>query len=124
MDYTIELSENRMFLKVKAMSQINIDIVRQWSADIDEKSRAMNIRRFLFDVRSAHNVATILENILFAHKDSAELKLSKNVRSAILVSETDGSHNLAETALRNAGYNVRIFKDELTAVEWLEKERR
>jgi hypothetical protein len=121
MNYTIELSENRRILVVKATGPINIDTVRQWSEDIDTRSRATDIRRFLFDVRSAQNIGTVLENYTFAYRDSKEINLQRNVRSAILVSETDPSHEFSATTLRNAGYNVRIFTDESSAVEWLEE---
>lgn len=121
MNYSIKLSENQRFLEVKTTGKINIDVIRQWSADIEKRSRAMDIRRFLFDVRSAQNVSTVLENYDFAYRDSVELNLQRNVRSAILVSETDQSHDFAETTLRNAGYNVRIFTDESSAVKWLEE---
>ncbi|MEJ2656991.1 MAG: hypothetical protein P8012_07305 [Desulfobacterales bacterium] len=124
MNYTIKLSENQRFLEVKATGQINIDIIRQWSKDIEKKSRAMDIRKFLFDVRSARNVSIAAENYFFAHRDSIELNLQRNVRSAILVSETDRSHDFTETTLRNAGYNVRIFTDKSSAVKWLEEDSR
>jgi len=121
MSYTITLSESRKFLEVKATGPITIDIVRQWSADIEKMSRAMDIRRFLFDVRTAQNVCTVLENYFFAYRNSMELNLPRDVRSAILVSERDQSHDFVETTLRNAGYNVRIFTDESSAVKWLEE---
>ena len=124
MNYTIKLSKNQKFLGVKAEGQINIDIARQWSADVEKKSRAMGIQRFLFDVRDAQNVGTVLENYIFAYQDSMKLNLPKSVRSAILVSETDRSHDFVETTFKNAGYNVKIFTDKSSAVKWLEKDSR
>lgn len=124
MNYTIELSENQKFLQVKTTGQINIDIIRQWSEDIEKKSHALDIQKFLFDVRSAQNVSTVLENYLFAYRDSMELNLPRQVRSAILICEKDRSHDFVETTFRNAGYNVRIFTDESSAVKWLEEDSR
>ena len=121
MNYTIKLSENKKFLEVKVKGQINKDIARQWSADIAKKSRELDIRSFLFDVRSAQNVATVMEQYTFAYQDSEKLNLLKDVRSAILISETDRSHDFVETSFKNAGYDVRIFTDKLSAVKWLEE---
>ena len=122
MNYTIKLSKNKKFLEVKVKGQINKDIARQWSADVAKKSRELDIRSFLFDVRSAQNVATVMEQYTFAYQDSEELNLpKKDVRSAILISETDRSHNFVETTFKNAGYDVRLFTDKLSAVKWLEE---
>jgi len=123
MSYTIKPSVDQKFLQLKSMNQINMDIVRQWSADVEKKSREMNIRKFLFDVRSTHNVSILLEGYVFAYRDFLLLNLSRDVRSAILISEEDLSHNFTETTLRSAGYDVRIFTDESSAVEWLEEEK-
>ena len=121
MDYTIKLSKNKKFLEVKVKGQINKDIARQWSADIAKKSRELDIRSFLFDVRSAQNVATVMEQYTFAYQDSEELNLPKDVRSAILIGETDRSHDFVETSFKNAGFDVRIFTDKSSAVKWLEE---
>lgn len=121
MNYTIKLSKNKKFLEVKVMCQINKDIARQWSADVAKKSRELDIRRFLFDVRSAQNVGTVMEQYTFAYQDSEELNLPKDVRSAILISETDRSHDFVETSFKNVGFDVRIFTDKSSAVKWLEE---
>ena len=121
MNYTIKLSENKKYLEVEVKGQINKDIARQWSADIAKKSRELDIRSFLFDVRSAQNVATVTEQYTFAYQDSEELNLPKDVRSAILISETDRSHDFVETSFKNAGFDVRIFTDKSSAVKWLEE---
>ena len=118
-DYTIELSENRNFFRVRVKGQVTTDLARQWNADLEERNRSLGIKRFLFDVRSASNVSSIIENYLFAYEDTVKLDMSRNVRSAILISEGDQSHDFIETAFRNAGYNVRIFNDESSAVKWL-----
>jgi len=52
------------------------------------------------------------------------LDLQKNARSAILTSRDDRSHDMVETFMRNAGYNVRIFTDESAAVAWLDDDAR
>ena len=124
MNYTIKLSKNQKFLEVKVIDKINKDIARQWSVEVAKKSRELDIRRFLFDVRSAQNVATVLDKYTFAYQDSVELNLPKDIRSAILVSETDRSHDFVETTFKNAGYDVRIFTDKLSAVKWLEEGNR
>ena len=100
------------------------DLAGQWYADLEERNRSLDIKRFLFDVRSANNVSSIIENYLFAYEGSASLDMPRDVRSAILISEEDHSHDFIEVTFRNAGYNVRIFTDESSAVKWLEENAR
>lgn len=121
MDYTIELSDDQKFFRVKVRGRVTTDLARQWYADLEDRNRSLGVKRFLFDVRSASNVSSVIENYLFAYEDTVELDMSRDVRSAILVSEGDRSHDFVETTFRNAGYNVKIFTDESSAVKWLEE---
>ncbi len=120
MTYTIALSEDKKFLIMRAKGDFTIDIARQWSAEITERSLELNIQGFLFDVRLARNACSVLENYNHAFRDSDNLHLIKKVRSAILISEDDRSHDFVETTFRNAGFNVKIFTDESAAVKWLQ----
>lgn len=123
-DYIIELSENQKFFRVRVKGQVTTDLARQWSVDLAERNRSLGIKGLLFDVRSANNVSSIIENYLFTYEGSVSLDMSRNIRSAILVSEEDRSHDFIEITFRNAGYNVRIFTDESVAVKWLEENTR
>ena len=121
MKYTVSPSDNNKFLLMKALGDFTIDIARQWSVEISETGRKMNINRFLFDVRMARNACSIMENYNHAYNDPDNLHLLKGIRSAILVSKGDQSHSFVETTFRNAGLNVKIFTDESVAVKWLEE---
>jgi len=90
--------------------------------ELTEMSHAHGILHFLFDVRDVKNVSTILENYMFSYNEAEELKLQKNVRSAILVNQEDESHDFVETTMKNVGYNVRLFTDEASALKWMEQE--
>jgi hypothetical protein len=119
-DYSIEVSDRQTFLRVTTTGSISIELVRQWSVDVEARSRATGVRRYLFDVRSAKNACSAIESYMFAYKEAAALNLSRVVRSAILVGADDKSHDFVETTMRNAGFNVRLFSDEATAIAWLE----
>lgn len=106
---------------MKALGDFTIDIAKQWSVELSDMGRQMNIKRFLFDVRMARNACSILENYNHAYHDPDNLHLLKDIRSAILVDEGDQSHNFVETTFLNAGLNIKIFTDESVAVKWLEE---
>jgi hypothetical protein len=98
---------------------ITAELARKFGKATDELSRAEGIRNRLFDVRLAPNVETVAGNYDFAYKDMAELEIPRNARAAILTTPGDDSHDFVETAVRNAGYNVRSFTSEPDAVAWL-----
>jgi hypothetical protein len=119
MSYKVAISENGSFVICKVTGQFTADVAKQFTIEMDRVSRASGIKRFLTDVRNAPNVSDVFQNYSFVNTDMTELKLQKDVRSAILVSATDTSHDFVETASRNAGYNVRVFDDEGGAAAWL-----
>jgi len=47
--------------------------------------------------------------------------LSTSARVALLVAPEDHSHDFVELVVRNAGYNVRLFRNEGQAKSWIEK---
>ncbi len=85
-------------------------------------SRATNIKRLLTDVRGAPNISSVYQNYEYAYKDMIDLKLQRDVRSAILVDDADTTHDFLETVVRNAGYNLQVFRSESAAIAWLNEE--
>ena len=120
MGYTISVSEDGKYLRV----QVNEPMTRKLAGRIGQEMNATgaehNLKCYLYDLRNAPNVESPATNYFFAHEDTVALRLDKSVRSAILVSPDDRSHDFAETVLLNAGYNVRLFGDEAAAIAWLE----
>ena len=119
MGYSISLSENKKYIICRVNGKITRDVARQFTGELDRLSRSHKIKRFLTDVRDAQNALSTFEKYDFAYKDMAEMDLQRDVRSAVLVGETDKTHDFVATVTQNAGYGVRIFHDEDTAIEWL-----
>lgn len=120
MGYQIELSDDGKYIRIRISGEMTVELAHEFSAKLQEMSRQTGVKRFLFDSRGAQNASSMLENYSFAYRDSEALGLERNVRSAILVSHGDKSHNFIEITMRNAGFNVRLFTSEAMAVEWLE----
>jgi hypothetical protein len=62
-----------------------------------------------------------VRNYEFANKEMVDFGFSRRSRSALLVRPDDRSHDFIETAFLNAGYAVKLFTDEVSAISWLEK---
>ncbi|MDY6943545.1 MAG: hypothetical protein SVU69_11130 [Pseudomonadota bacterium] len=120
-NYDISISGNGNYIICRVDVPITKEIARDYSLDVDRLSREKNIKRFLFDLRRAPNIESTFDNYDYAYEDMPDMRLQRDVRSAVLVSPDDHSHDFPETVMRNAGYNVRLFTDLEAAVVWLEE---
>jgi len=121
MNFRVFLSENRKYIICRVYDPMTTDTAVAFSREMDRLSREHGIKRFLTDVRAAPNTSSVMENYSFTQIEMSELGLQKDVRSAILASQSDRSHDFVEFASRNAGFNVRLFDDETAAIAWLEQ---
>ncbi len=122
MSYTITISENGKYIICRVTGPMTAEVAQEFAGEMDNLSRAKNIKRFLTDVREAPNISTINQNYEYAYQGMKDLKLQRGVRSAILVDPADTTHDFVETVAMNAGYNVRVFRDEHAAIAWLSEE--
>jgi hypothetical protein len=120
MSHAISISDCGRYLICRVSKPITIETALAFSMALDAASRAHGIKRFLVDVRNAPNLANTVQNYHFANTDMAALDLQRDVRSAMLVAPWDHSHDFVETFTQNAGYGVRLFRDEAAAIAWLE----
>jgi len=123
MSHSASLSENGKFIVCKLNELITLDVAKEFALEVDRLSRATGVKRVFTDVRGAPNVLSVFENYDFAYKILESIQIQRDVRAAILIDQTDRTHNFAETVIRNAGYNVRLFQDEEAAITWLFEEK-
>ena len=122
MSYTLTISENGRYIICKVNGPVTVEVAQAFGRDMDRLSHAQNIKRFLTDVRGAPNMSTPFQNYGFAYQDMKDMKFQRDVRSAILADLADTTHDFLETAAYNAGYTVRVFHDEDSAIAWLDEE--
>jgi len=122
MNYKTFLSENGKY----AICEVTGLITRENSLEFTEAANrllhAANVHRLLTDVRNASNALGVLGNYSYAYDSMGSLNLRKDVCSAVLVDKDDRSHDFLETVALNAGYTVRIFRDEEAAISWLNED--
>jgi hypothetical protein len=119
MSYSVSLSEKGNFIICMPNGPITLDVAKEFALESDRLSRDTGVKRFLADFRSTPNILSVSQNYDFAYKVMGILHIQKDIRAAILISQTDKTRDFTETVLRNAGYNVRLFKDEEAAIAWL-----
>lgn len=121
MKYQVSISKEGDYIKVEVLQPMTSELGRQSGIDAARLGNERIIKNFLFDVRKAPNVQSIVHDYYFVYEEMDALGFKSGSRSALLVSPNDKSHDFIETAFRNAGFNVRIFTDESSAISWLKK---
>ena len=119
MDYNISVAEDGKYILVKVNKPMTVELGRQCGDDSAKLGARLDVNTYLFDLRSAPNLERVTGNYNFAYEDMDNFGFKKGTRSALLVNKKDKSHDFIETAFRNAGFNVRLFCDEDSAVAWL-----
>src|SRR5690606_7919961 len=119
MSHQAYISEDQTYIICEVTSDVTREVARDFNMTVDALSRRSHIKRFLIDVRSVKNVMGTGENYNFTYKSMKAMELQRDVRVATLVGIKDSSHHFLETLARNAGYNMRIFRDEGAALKWL-----
>ena len=122
MEYETSISESGGYISVKVNQPMTNDLGRRLGTDVARLANEKNIKKFLVDVRKAPNLHSVTDDYVYAYKDMDNFGFTKSMQSALLISPDDSSHDFIATVFRNAGYQVKIFTDENTAISWLEKE--
>lgn len=120
MDYDISVSKNEKYILVKVNKPMTNNLGRRCGADATELGKSKNIKCYLFDLRGAPNIENVMNNYEFAYRDMDNFHFPRGTRSALLTDPDDKSHDFMETVFRNAGFNVRLFTCENSAIAWLE----
>ena len=122
MDYKISLDENLSCIFIKFFNAMTSEVGIRCGAEIVPISERKHIKRFLFDVREAPNTQTDVQNYHFATEEISDFGFPHDSRSAFLINPNDTSHDFITTLFLNAGYRVKSFTDEESAISWLTKE--
>ena len=121
MKYDLSVSESGAYILVRVKEPMTRTLACQIAIDLISLSSQEGITRYLYDVRTAPNVESVVDNYEFANKDMKSVHATRKAHAAILVAPGDRSHDFTETVMRNAGYDVRLFVDDSEAVRWLEE---
>jgi len=97
-------------------------LLKDFIGETAKKANECGIDNFLFDLRNAPNRANIIDHYEMVYERSPKLGFKSRSKHALVVSQKDiVDYSFVETILINAGYQSKMFKDELSAIEWLEK---
>ncbi|MCZ7557209.1 MAG: STAS/SEC14 domain-containing protein [Bacteroidia bacterium] len=121
MHYHMDIPDHGTYVRVIVTGNITREFAGRYSVASKALADQHGLKRFLFDLRGARNVESTIQNYQYAYTDMPRFELDRLSRAAIIRDVDDHSHDFIELVARNAGYNVRIFVSEDTAIAWLQE---
>ena len=122
MKYEISFSDRKTYLHVRVNEPVTAVLLKSFIGETAEKANEYMIDNFLFDLRHAQNQAGLFRHYDMVYKQSKKLGFKPRSKHALVVSQDNmADYSFVETVLNNAGYQSKMFTDELSAIEWLEK---
>lgn len=120
MGQTINVSDDGKYLILKISGEINRKTAMEYNIESHKKGKELGIKKYLCDLIDAKNIETNIDNYVFAYKDMQNpMAVDTTACVAMVVDPEDHSHDFVETVSRNAGLNVKLFRDYNKAVEYL-----
>lgn len=119
MKYTISLSGNQKYIIVYVDGPMTTELAIIVGKEAKKLASDHDVESLLYDLRKSRNVQNGFKNYEFGYRDVETVQFNKSFKIALLTSPDDQSHDFIETVMINNGYNVRIFKTEEDALDWL-----
>ncbi len=119
MSFEVEVNLQQDYLQVTVKTDITRSIAADMAHHVNTTLRAEDLCAALIDLRTSRNIEMVSQNFQFANEDAPVLELVQTDRIALLTAPEDTSHDFIEVVMRNAGYDVRIFRAEDDAKSWL-----
>jgi hypothetical protein len=108
MSYTISISEDGKYLRVQVNEPMTRKLAVQIGLEMNATGAEYGLKCYLYDMREAPNVELPSVNYFLAHKDMPTLQLDKSVRSAILVSPEDHSHDFGDCSIERGVHRAPV----------------
>jgi len=116
----ISLSDDSTYVILEIRGEINRQKALQYNLEAHKLGKEHGIRKYLVDLTNARNVDTVLNNYQFAYKDMKHTEgIDVTAIVAAVVAPEDHSHDFIETAFRNSGLNLTLFRDKQKAIDYL-----
>ncbi len=122
MKYTLSFSDSKTYLHLRVNMPVTVELLDDFICETAEKAKECGIDNFLFDLRNAPNRTSPTDHYEYVYKRSKQLGFKPASKHALVVSPEDtADYSFVETVLINAGYQGKMFTNEMAAIEWLER---
>jgi hypothetical protein len=121
MDIEVYLSESQEYVVCRALAPITEEMTVRMTDEIAKIAERTGVKNRLIDVRDMRNTMPVTVNYDLAYENMEAMQIDRSTKIASLQSPGDTSHEFVCNAIRNSGFNLRIFTDEAEAIAWLEE---
>jgi hypothetical protein len=122
MNYNLSVSNLKTYVHIRINEPVTVELLEDFIRATAEKAKETGINNFLFDLRLALNRTSLTDHYEFVYRRSRELGFKLASKHALVVNpEYIDNYSFVETVLINAGYQAKIFTNELAAIEWIER---
>lgn len=121
MEFEATIAESRKHLVCRVHVPITIDVAHRMAHAMNDLAARSGIDGRLMDCRGQPNVMSIISNYDLAYKDLDALNIDRSMKVASLVDPGESTQEFVHNAIRNAGFNLRVFHDEAAAIAWLDE---
>jgi hypothetical protein len=116
----ISLSDDSSYIILEVTGEITGESIMPHNIKAHELGREKGIKKYLVDCTNARNMETVLNNYQFAYHDMRHTEgIDVTAIVAAVVAPEDHSHDFLETAAKNSGLNLTLFRDRQKAIEFL-----
>jgi hypothetical protein len=121
MEFEVSVAESGKYLVCRVFVPVTLDVAHRMAIALSELAEEAGVDDRLIDTRNVRNVMSVVDNYDLAYKDMDEWEISRATKVAALTSPGGGTHGFVIDAIRNAGFNLRVFHEEPLAIAWLEE---
>ena len=122
MKYEISVPDRKMYLRIRVNEPVTAKLLKDFISEAAEKANECRIDNFLFDLSCTQDRTAPSDHYQMVYNESKKLGFKPGSKHALVVSQENMvDYSFVETVLINAGYQSKMFTDELSAIEWLQE---
>ncbi|WMN59042.1 hypothetical protein NI389_12560 [Pseudoalteromonas xiamenensis] len=121
MEVMVNISDDKTYLIGRVKGTMTIEKAHKLAQMYIQQIEETGIKLILNDMRASPHQIDAEQAFIYATREVKNLGLPRDIRSAILVSDGDHSHDFNEIVAQYAGFFVRVFYSCQNALKWLKQ---
>jgi len=117
--FVFSIPDGATWVLVEVHGSVSVGTIKAIVKEATELKKEHGFYDFLYDGSDSSSAISILDQYQVVNQDLTAMGFDRRSKIALLISTGDTSRDFIETALRNAGYNCRLFTERDEAISWL-----
>jgi hypothetical protein len=121
MKYEVSIDQDRRLIRIKVWGELTFESISEMTTEVSTAAAKHGFVHFLFDMRETTENADTMDAFFLA-ANPEERGLTRTHKRAIVHRSTNKLYRFFETVSVNRGYNVKLFTDIDSALEWIQED--